>query len=123
MHKRIDSRDALSELRAQVRKDLAPRIADQPIRITVHMGTCGVAAGARSVIQSFAELLDRENLHNVALCRGDCVDACGYEPMVTLRDASGSEFRYGNLDRSKIEEIVREHVLGGAPVTKYLITA
>jgi len=89
----------------------------------VHLGECGVAAGARDVIHQFAEVLDRENLHEIALCRGDCTDQCDHEPMVTLRDASGAEFRYGKLDRSKIEEIVREHVQNGTPVGRYLITA
>ena len=123
MQKRIDNRDALNTLRASVRQKMEPRTTNQPIRISVHMGTCGLAAGARDVIHHFAELLDRENLHEVALCRSGCVGQCSQEPMVTLRDSSGSEFRYGPLDRSKIEEIVRGHVQNGTPVSKYLITA
>ena len=123
MHKRIDNRDALTELRARVRMDMAPRIADHSMRITVHMGVCGCAAGARDVLNHFSELLDREGLCNVAIVRGDCTDQCDSEPMVTLRDVSGVEFRYGKLDRGKIEEIVVGHVKNGAPVTKFLIKA
>ena len=71
----------------------------------------------------FAEQLDRENLHEVALTRAGCAGLCDQEPMITLRDASGTEFRYGRLDQRKIEEIVQGHVLQGVPVRKYLITA
>lgn len=123
MQKRLDSREALTALRERVRKDIEPRNGTHPIRITVHLGECGVAKGARDVFKQFAEVLDRESLHAVALCRGNCTDQCDYEPMVTYRDASGAEFRYGKLDRSKIEEIVKGHLLNGTPVSKYLITA
>jgi NADP-reducing hydrogenase subunit HndB len=123
MDKRIDSREALKALRERVRQDLEPRAGDQQIRITVHMGTCGIAAGARDVIHHLADQLDRENLHDIALTRAGCAGLCDQEPMITVRDASGAEFRYGRLDTRKIEEIVRGHVLRGVPVRKYLITA
>ncbi len=123
MDNRIDSREALKALRERVRQDLEPRAGDQQIRITVHMGTCGIAAGARDVIHHLADQLDRENLHDVALTRAGCAGLCDQEPMITVRDASGTEFRYGRLDTRKIEEIVRGHVLRGVPVRKYLITA
>lgn len=123
MDKRIDSREALSALRARVRQQLEPREGAEALRITVHMGTCGIAAGARDIIHHFAEQLDRENLHEVALTRAGCAGLCDQEPMITLRDASGTEFRYSRLDQRKIEEIVQGHVLQGVPVRKYLITA
>jgi NADP-reducing hydrogenase subunit HndB len=123
MDKRIGSPEALKELRERVRQDLEPRVGEQQIRITVHMGTCGIAAGARDIIQQLAQQLDRENLHEVALTRAGCAGLCDQEPMITVRDASGNEYRYGRLDTRKIEEIVQGHVVSGVPVRKYLIIA
>ena len=123
MDKRIGSREALNEWREQARKEIEPREEEQRVRITVHMGTCGIAAGARDVIHQIAEQLDREGLDHVALTRSSCAGLCDQEPMVTIRDETGSEYRYGRVDARKIEEIVRAHLLRGVPVRKYLITA
>jgi len=123
MHKRLDSREALNALRAQVLRDVAPRKGNHTIRLTVHLGECGIAKGARDVFHHFADVLDQENRHDVALCRGACTGQCNHEPMATLIDASGKEFLYGNLDRSKVEEIVKGHLTTGTPISKYLITA
>jgi (2Fe-2S) ferredoxin len=111
----------LNALRDKARADLDLRSGAKEIGITVHMGTCGIAAGARDVVTQLVSELERMRVANVTLRQSGCAGLCDQEPMMTLTDKSGAIFRYGKLDTRKIGEIVQEHVLGGRPVTEYLI--
>jgi NADP-reducing hydrogenase subunit HndB len=120
---RITSPDALKSLREKVQKEIDLRTGAKDIRITVHMGTCGIAAGARDVLTQLATELSGESIDNVTLRQSGCAGLCDQEPMMTLSDKEGRDFRYGKLDKNKVREIIEGHVQGGNPVTKYLINA
>ena len=121
MDERITDRDALKALRDKARSDVDLRSGPKEIRITVHMGTCGIAAGARDVIAQIAEVLGEANATQVSLARSGCIGLCDQEPMMTVTDKTGKEWRYGRLTGQKVREIMRVHVLGGMPVSHYLI--
>jgi NADP-reducing hydrogenase subunit HndB len=108
-------------LRDWLKGEIDVRSGPKEIQITVHMGTCGIAAGARDVLTVLANELTQASAENVTLKQAGCVGMCDKEPMLTLRDKSGQEFRYGKLDKNKIREIVNEHVVGGRPVVNYII--
>ena len=91
------------------------------MRITVHMGTCGIAAGARDVLTALMDELTASNIETVTLQQSGCVGLCDKEPMMTLEDKEGKTFRYGKLDRTKVRQIVSEHVVRGHPVTEFLL--
>jgi NADP-reducing hydrogenase subunit HndB len=121
MAKRIASPEDLNLLRDKTKAEIDIRSGPKEIDITVHMGTCGIAAGARDVLAELVEELSRASVDNVVLRRSGCLGLCDQEPVLTLTDKSGKEFRYGKLDKNKVHEIVREHVLGGGPVMDYII--
>ena len=120
--KKINSPEELKALQEKMRADLDLRRGAGDTRITVHMGTCGIAAGARDVMDQLAAQLAEGNVKGVTLHRAGCLGLCDQEPMLTLVDKHGKEFRYGRLDRKRIRDIVREHVVGGNPVVDYIIS-
>lgn len=123
MEKRIASRDALNALRDQARKDVELRTGEQDMRLTIHMGTCGIAAGARDVLAQVMRELAEAGAQGVSVRQSGCAGLCDQEPMLTITTNSGQQYRYGRLTPTKVHEIVHNHVLGGEPVTAYLVQA
>jgi len=122
VEKKIKSPADLLALRNRAKAEIDVRSAREGVQITVHMGTCGIAAGARDVLTQLAAELAETHAEGVILRQTGCVGLCDQEPLITLTDRAGKEFRYGKLDRKKVREIVREHVLGGKPVIDHIVT-
>ena len=121
MAKKITSLEDLKALREKVQGAVDLRGAAKEMKITVHLGTCGIAAGARDVLGAILAELDKADASNVTLTQAGCAGLCDREPMLTLVDKDGQVFRYGRLDKAKAREIVREHVVRGNAVTEHLI--
>jgi len=123
MAEKISSPEALKALRDKSRSEIELRTGAKEMRITVHMGTCGIAAGARDVLGFLTEELGRSSVTNVTLRQSGCAGLCDHEPMMTLSDKGGKDYIYGKLDKPKVAEIVRQHVRTGKPVGEYLVKA
>ncbi len=123
MTERITSPQDLKKLQAKAVADIDLRTGPKDVRITIHMGTCGIAAGARDVLATLMNALTAVSASNVTVQQAGCAGLCDQEPMLTLADKAGGVFRYGRLNKTKIGDIVREHVLGGRPVVEHLIKA
>ena len=123
MEKRIASPQDLRDLRDRAKAGIDLRTGPKDTQITVHMGTCGVAAGARDILAQLAAELSQAAISNVTLRQSGCLGLCDQEPMLTLTDKSNESFVYGRLDDKKVHEIVHEHVLGGNPVIDYIVKA
>jgi NADP-reducing hydrogenase subunit HndB len=121
MSKRISSPEQLAGLREQAKADLELRQGPKDTRVTVHMGTCGIAAGARDVVGFLMEELGPKAASLVTVSQTGCAGLCGQEPMVTISDADGAVYRYGKLDRQKVKDIVAGHIRSGQPVKRLLI--
>jgi len=121
MAQRITNPRDLKALQEKVKGEIDLRSGPKDMRITVHMGTCGIAAGARDILAALMNELTGAKVENVSLQQSGCVGLCDQEPMFTLTDKAGGAFRYGRLDKNKVGQIVREHVLRGQPVLEYLI--
>jgi (2Fe-2S) ferredoxin len=121
MAQKITSPEDLKKLRDQVKSEIDLRGGPKEIQVTVHMGTCGIAAGAREVLTNLSTELAQAGIDNVTVRRSGCVGLCDQEPMMTLADKTGKDYRYVKLDKKKVHEIVREHIAGGNPVIDYLM--
>jgi NADP-reducing hydrogenase subunit HndB len=97
------------------------REGTKEIQVTVHMGTCGIAAGARGVIAAFMREIPAAGVDNVTLRQSGCAGLCEQEPMITVRDASDTPYHYGLLDDAKVKTIVTQHLAAGTPVDELLI--
>ncbi len=123
MSKRVANPGQLNALREKAKSEVELRGEPKEVRVTVHMGTCGIAAGARDILSQLMAELSAAHIDNVTLRHSGCAGLCDQEPMLTLTDKSGREFRYGKLDKIKVREIVEGHLKGGKPVEKFLIKA
>ncbi len=90
-------------------------------RITVHMGTCGIAAGARAIMNAVMDELAKSNLKDVAVTTSGCAGLCSKEPMATIELAGEPPVKYIALTDEKMRKIFAEHVVGGIPVKEYAL--
>lgn len=122
MSKFISSPDDLNAIREKAIKDIELRTSEKDWVITVHMGTCGIAAGAREVLKNLVSELSALGITQVTVRQSGCAGLCDREPMITVKHkSSGSEYRYGKLNAEKIRAIVQQHIVEGKPVMEYLI--
>ncbi|MCL2087481.1 MAG: (2Fe-2S) ferredoxin domain-containing protein [Oscillospiraceae bacterium] len=91
------------------------------IRVVVGMATCGIAAGARPVLQKMAALVNEKNLTGVTVTQTGCIGLCRYEPIVEVHEPGKEKVTYINMDENKAAEVVEKHLAGGNPITEYTI--
>jgi len=118
---KINSPADLKNLRDQLKSTTDLRGEPKEIQVIVHMGTCGIAAGARDILEQLAIDCSQAGLDNVTIRNSGCVGLCDREPMMTVTDKKGEQFRYGKLDRKKVSEIVQKHLLSNEPVLQYIV--
>ena len=121
MADKITSPDQLLARALQAQADLDLRQGRKDTQVTVHMGTCGIAAGARDVVATFMTEMGAAGVTSVSLHQTGCAGLCEEEPMATITTPDGTMYRYGLLDKDKVHTIVTNHLVGGSPVDAYLI--
>ena len=92
------------------------------MRILVGMATCGIAAGARPVLNAFTEELARREVTHAVVSQTGCIGICQYEPVVEIVEGD-VKTTYVKVDAEKVKRIVSEHVIGKKPVTEFTIGA
>ncbi len=90
-------------------------------KITVHMGTCGIAAGARKIMSALMDLLEESKEKEIILTTSGCAGLCSREPMATIELKGEAPVKYGDLTEDKIRRIFSEHILGGKIITEFAI--
>jgi NADP-reducing hydrogenase subunit HndB len=122
MADKIKSPADLLALAHRAKGSVDMRSAAREVTVTVHMGTCGIAAGARDVVAGFLLEVAEAGLDNVTVRQSGCAGLCEMEPMATVQGADGTVYHYGLLEnRAKVHKIVQEHLVGGVPVHAYLV--
>jgi len=97
------------------------RQGDYRVKITVHMGTCGIAAGARKLMSALLEKLEKSGSTDIILTSSGCAGLCNHEPMITVEEKDSAPVKYVKLDPEKVGRIFDEHVIGGRPVAEYAL--
>jgi NADP-reducing hydrogenase subunit HndB len=92
-------------------------------RIIVHMGTCGIAAGARPVLLALMEEVDKRSLNDVIVTTSSCAGLCSREPMITVELQDEPPVKYVDLNPEKAEEIFEKHVIGGEIVKEFALAS
>ena len=92
------------------------------IRVVVGMATCGIAAGARPVLNTLVEAVNNEGLNGkVTVTQTGCVGLCQLEPLVEVYEAGKEKVTYVKMTSEKIKEVVEKHLKGGKVVTEYTV--
>jgi len=113
----------LEALRNKVAGTVNLRKDDHAVRIVVGMATCGIAAGARPVMNAIMEEAAKRNLEHVAVTQTGCIGVCRLEPIVEVYVPGEEKVTYVKMDPEKAKEIIAEHIVNGRVVTKYTIGA
>jgi NADP-reducing hydrogenase subunit HndB len=108
--------DDLKRIRDANTRSTALRSGQARARVVVHLGTCGIAAGARTVMQALLHEIEARGVADVLVTTTGCAGLCSKEPMVTVELAGRAPVKYVELDTDKMRRIFVEHVLGGAVV-------
>ena len=92
-------------------------------RVVVGMATCGIAAGARPVMLSFLEEINKRKLQHVTVSQTGCIGMCRLEPMVDVITPGNEKVTYVHMTPEKVGRVVAEHIVNGRPVEEYTIGA
>jgi NADP-reducing hydrogenase subunit HndB len=115
--------DDLKKMRDDTAGALALRAGTSRAKVTVHMGTCGIAAGAREVMAALLKEIEAQGVTDVLVTTSGCAGLCSREPMVTVEVRSHAPVKYVNLTPQKMAQVFRQHVLGGEVVTDAALAA
>ena len=114
----------LAAIREKMQSKVVIREGAAATRVVVGMATCGIAAGARPVLNAFVEGVVSANLSDkVTVTQTGCIGICQYEPVVEVYEEGKEKVTYVNLDAAKAAEIVEKHLKGGKVVAEYTIGA
>jgi NADP-reducing hydrogenase subunit HndB len=111
----------LKKIKERERSKMVLRDGKYRAKITVHMGTCGIAAGAREVMTFFRDTIGEKNIDDVILTNSGCAGLCAQEPMITVEVADQPPVKYVKINPDKAQQIFDEHVIGGNAVEEYAL--
>lgn len=113
----------LTAIRDRMKDKIILREGSGEIRVVVGMATCGIAAGARPVLNAFVEEVSKAGLMDkVTVSQTGCIGICQYEPVVEVFEAGKDKVTYVKMTAEKAQRVVEEHLKGGKVVAEYTIT-
>ena len=120
----MKSLEELMAIKAKMQNKVSVRTSSGEIRIVVGMATCGIAAGARPVLNAFVEGISEAGLGDkVTVTQTGCIGICQYEPVVEVYTQGAEKVTYVKMTAERAKEVIEKHIKGGAPITEYTIGA
>ena len=114
----------LAAIRERMQNKVIIREGEAATRVVVGMATCGIAAGARPVLNAFVEGVAAAGLTDkVTVTQTGCVGLCQYEPIVEIYENGKDKVTYVKVDAEKAAQIIEKHLKGGQVVAEYTIGA
>ncbi|MFH1122267.1 MAG: (2Fe-2S) ferredoxin domain-containing protein [Pseudomonadota bacterium] len=111
----------LKKLRESAKKSTSLREGETTVKITVHMGTCGIAAGARDVMGALLEEMAEADRQDIRVLTSGCMGTCSSEPNVTVEARGKDPVVYQHMDRNKMRQVFKRHVLLGEVQTDFAL--
>lgn len=103
----------LKKIKDKVQAENALREGDRRVKVTVHMGTCGIASGANDVMSSLLAEIEEANVSDVVVTTSGCMGLCSREPLVTVEVVGQEPIKYEYVNAQKMRQIFKRHVLNG----------
>lgn len=120
----MKSLEELARIREQTKAKIALREKEGAVRVVVGMATCGIAAGARPVLNAFVEGVNKSGLEDkVSVTQTGCIGICQYEPVVEIFEAGKDKVTYVKMNAEKAQEVIEKHLKGGHVIGEYTIGA
>lgn len=113
--------DDLKKIKEKVHAETGLREGGRRAKITVHMGTCGIASGAREVMDTLLRELEETGVTDVAVTTSGCMGLCSKEPLVTVEMLGQEPIKYELMSSNKMRQVFRRHVLEGEIQTPFVL--
>lgn len=111
----------LEKIAERMKKSMSLREGEARVKVIVHMGTCGIAAGSRTIVNAVTSCIDEANAHDVVVSTSACAGLCSREPMMTVQVTGQSPVKYVELTEEKAKKIFDDHVMKGEIVIDYAL--
>ena len=113
----------LAAIKEKMQNKVVLREGSSDTRVVVGMATCGIAAGARPVLNAFVEEVGAQGLAgSVMVTQTGCIGICQYEPVVEIYEAGKEKITYVKMTPEKAKEVVEKHLKGGNVIEEYTIS-
>ena len=114
----------LAAIREKMQGTILVREGSGNVRVVVGMATCGIAAGARPVLNAFVEEVNAQGLsEKVSVTQTGCIGICQFEPVVEVFEAGKEKVTYVKMTPEKVSEVVAKHLKGGTPVAEFTVAS
>jgi NADP-reducing hydrogenase subunit HndB len=111
----------LKKIKEKVHAETALREGQNRVKVTVHMGTCGIASGAKEVMDSLLSEIEEAGVSDVMVTTSGCMGLCSREPLVTVEVVGQEPIKYEYVNPNKMRQIFKKHVLEGEIQTPFVL--
>ena len=120
----MKSLEQLQAIKARMRDKIVLREGSNELRVVVGMATCGIAAGARPVLNAFVEQVNAQGLSDkVTVTQTGCIGICQFEPVVEVFEAGKEKVTYVKMTPEKVATVIEKHLKGGTPVAEFTVAS
>ena len=103
----------LRKMRESSKQERSLREGDFRGKVLVHLESCGIAVGARDIMEALVEEFEDRQISDIMLTSSGCVGLCSEEPMITVELKGFPPVKYGKLTPERVVRILEEHIIGG----------
>ncbi len=111
----------LKKIKDKVHADTSLRAGEKRVKVTVHMGTCGIASGAKAVLDSLMNEIAASGATDTIVTTSGCMGLCSREPLVTVEILGKEPIKYQYMDANKMRQVYKRHVLEGEIQTPFVL--
>jgi NADP-reducing hydrogenase subunit HndB len=111
----------LQKIKDRVHAETALRDGFNRVKVTVHMGTCGIASGAKEVMDALMREIEEAGVSDVMITTSGCMGLCSREPLVTVEIIGRDPIKYEYVNPNKMRQIFKRHVLEGEIQTPFVL--
>jgi NADP-reducing hydrogenase subunit HndB len=112
----------LAKIKEKTQRTVNIREGACRVKINVHMGTCGIAAGARDILAAVLKEVEERDLKDVIVTNSGCAGLCSQEPMMTIEAANEpAPVKYVYLTALKVKKIFDSHIMKGQILKDYAL--
>ena len=111
----------LKKIKEKVHKEMSLRDGERRVKVTVHMGTCGIASGAKEVIDTLLQEIEKAGANDVIVTTSGCMGLCSREPLVTVEILNQEPIKYEYMNSNKMRQVFKRHILDGEIQTPFVL--
>jgi NADP-reducing hydrogenase subunit HndB len=113
--------DDLKKIKEKVHKEMSLRDGARRVKVTVHMGTCGIASGAKEVMDTLLQEIETAGANDVVVTTSGCMGLCSREPLVTVEVLDKEPIKYEYMNANKMRQVFKRHIMEGEIQTPFVL--